>query len=274
MGSWNATCGITQVPILYKEPVALIFLVQTRWPQPRAEGTHYATDHWAPLGAPLYGTYDDYGQVEFSDHPHTDGMLQMLREQVLPKEQGPNSVHDLPIDPKTLTWDNVFQAISQDRLMVQGPRCIGMMMVHQKIYEHLSDSTATLYGDRLTVESLEEQGRHYLEQTMMPSSNDEDDIEQFLRRRKPFLERLFSKTFDRGVMQDFLDYEALVLQHPEEMISLLARFAIFHHHIDALRKLYMPPSGLGSQDPKTLQHLQLTQVTIDLLKTRLQDEED
>ena len=69
MGSWNETCFISKLPIVYGEPIVMILL--RGW----KEVTHdYAPEQfdvdtiWSPLGLPIYGTYDGCGGIEDIDN--------------------------------------------------------------------------------------------------------------------------------------------------------------------------------------------------------------
>lgn len=70
MGCWNATCGVTQMPIKYEEPVRAFFVYIRGWeddPDHRTgdwSGTVYPTEIASPYPIPLEGQYDDYGGIE------------------------------------------------------------------------------------------------------------------------------------------------------------------------------------------------------------------
>lgn len=71
MGCWNATCGVTQLPIVWEEPVRAFFVYVRGWedhdPDRRTQdfsGTVGSTQLAAPYPIPLKGVYDDYGRIE------------------------------------------------------------------------------------------------------------------------------------------------------------------------------------------------------------------
>lgn len=77
MGEINSTCAITQVPILFGEPVVAILLIPSRDHEALAahlkpsgilphapNGYNHPNDIWSPVCTPLYGTYDGYGAIE------------------------------------------------------------------------------------------------------------------------------------------------------------------------------------------------------------------
>jgi len=69
MGCWNATCGLSQLPIHHGDHV-VGFLLEGRGNSGRNEGHLgaggycYSTDLFAPLFIPVFGKYDDYGSIE------------------------------------------------------------------------------------------------------------------------------------------------------------------------------------------------------------------
>lgn len=69
MGSWNATCGVTQLPIRERTPVVLFPLVvkqQDFLARDTLSGSGSSENDLIaqPLSLPLYGTYDGYGGAE------------------------------------------------------------------------------------------------------------------------------------------------------------------------------------------------------------------
>jgi len=68
MGSYNATCAISHLPIRYDEPV-VVLLMRVR-PVPVLEAYCYPADLLAPLMPPFRSVYDAYGA--FKDIPDED----------------------------------------------------------------------------------------------------------------------------------------------------------------------------------------------------------
>lgn len=72
MGSYNQTCGLTQLPISSGQKV-VAFILEKTYEMDHATGTSYPTDLWAPFSLPLYGEYDDYGSLEGIDSDSFSG---------------------------------------------------------------------------------------------------------------------------------------------------------------------------------------------------------
>lgn len=65
MGCWNETCGLSHLPIKYKEDVRFVILFEVNGHK-RKEGIYY-NDEYAPLCLPMSGKYNDYGSIENVD---------------------------------------------------------------------------------------------------------------------------------------------------------------------------------------------------------------
>lgn len=74
MGCWNATCLVTNLPILTKELVRVLFLVKT--PSRNGGTVYYPTDLYSLLPFSITGEYNDYGAIEDSTaNGHTIPLL-------------------------------------------------------------------------------------------------------------------------------------------------------------------------------------------------------
>jgi hypothetical protein len=60
MGCWNETCGLTNLPILYREPTVMVFLAIL----PQKGYACYTTDYAEPISLPIYGKHNSYGTLE------------------------------------------------------------------------------------------------------------------------------------------------------------------------------------------------------------------
>ena len=66
MGSWNGTCGVSQLPIISGDKVRLFILIPNQIEGIKEEPNSfvYSTDLFRPLGLPIRASYSDYGAVE------------------------------------------------------------------------------------------------------------------------------------------------------------------------------------------------------------------
>ncbi|MCE6957876.1 hypothetical protein LAZ40_02235 [Cereibacter sphaeroides] len=146
MGSWNATCAISHVAITWDDPVRLILLcevpagVNRGW----SSGALLSpSDHWVPVSLALKGQYDGYGRVTGiePDDWSLKHVIELLRIHALPSPAD-CSEGETAFDPRSIADIKTVQnLIHESRLMVaspHGPLRISAMMVHEPIYQALS----------------------------------------------------------------------------------------------------------------------------------------
>lgn len=63
MGCWNATCGLSGLPILSRDKVVFLILESQDCNLPGSDGCE-ATDYYKPITLPFRGEYNDYGCVQ------------------------------------------------------------------------------------------------------------------------------------------------------------------------------------------------------------------
>lgn len=131
MGSWHATCNISQLPITPGTPVRVLFLGRCPYsmdPENEmklGEGNNsregcYSTDFWYPRTVPLKAVYDDYGCVrDVETGLALDILWKQLAEDLLEVPQGKNPYHDPPT-AKGMNWDQMWDAATEGRLRVNG----------------------------------------------------------------------------------------------------------------------------------------------------------
>lgn len=94
MGSWNATCALSNLPILSGDPC--VFLILTRNPyNDGSEQGNYHNAFWFVRSVPLFGTYDDYGGMTWDEEekPLTKSIENQFKlDFLLQSPQNPNEV--------------------------------------------------------------------------------------------------------------------------------------------------------------------------------------
>ena len=119
MGSWNETCGISQLPIRPGEKVRVLFIVG-RPPYSdnnRTGGIYYVDDIYYPYALPVRGEYGDYGYIEnVVEDWNTEHIINLLKRDMVEKELGENKYHDPPTKKDNLTIENVVEWIGENRV--------------------------------------------------------------------------------------------------------------------------------------------------------------
>ncbi len=83
MGCWNATCGLTGLPITDNDPVIAMVIQEERI---RDDEPCYPWEMWSPASVIVRGLYDDYGGVHLSDvERHTLALSQDDSKMVMDK---------------------------------------------------------------------------------------------------------------------------------------------------------------------------------------------
>ena len=130
MGSWNETCGLSNLPITYKTP-CLLFLLVKREEDRNAGGFPYPSGSWRPISLPLHGTYDDYGTLKL-DASVNEVFMPYIKERFL--------------DAGMVNGDCVQFLRDVERGNVRSPRrlshvlpesAIGQMFVRKDVWAHL-----------------------------------------------------------------------------------------------------------------------------------------
>ena len=117
MGSWNKTCGLSNLHITAGTPVYVFVLERNK------DYEHcYSTGLFAPLLLPFESVYDDYGGGESSSGPALDYIMSMIKKDLVEMEVGDNEYHDIEVKREGFTPEKFFEAVHEDRLSIQGRR--------------------------------------------------------------------------------------------------------------------------------------------------------
>lgn len=117
MGSWNNTCGLTNLPIISGEEV-YVFPIKER----NLEGyrSHcYANALYDPFLIPFVAKYNDYGAGEDCTGVSLPFVISSLKNYLVEMEQGENQHHDIAVTKEGFDIDMFFEAIHEDRLFVK-----------------------------------------------------------------------------------------------------------------------------------------------------------
>lgn len=117
MGSWNATCAISQLPILPGEKVR--FLMLTQHPNPSRNEACHSTEFWQPRAIPIHAKYNDYGSIEkYDPNDYTIKMWwDQFQKDLIEIPIGENTCHDVPTS-KNMSFDKFLTALWEGRIQV------------------------------------------------------------------------------------------------------------------------------------------------------------
>ena len=270
MGSFNGTCGISNLPILADDRVCFIILR----PEAPADWQHNSgcepTRWWAPYALPIRGTYDGLGRVEGPDEaPHVEGLRACLKRNVHPMELGENPHHDLPVNDEMFEGDDwleqIQQRIGNGRLTVklsQQPEAkLGSILVREDVWEALA---AWIFYGRHGVEIGVEYAADKLRARRGPPEWSEEDLARFAEYDDPeekamwmqgrlemrrIVEWSRGETRVWGYTSPLREvFEARVMDSEEVDEAALLEFAKLSqvgHRMASLSRIWHPTAGTG-----------------------------
>lgn len=121
MGCWNKTCALTGLHIRHGEKVLVFVLEKNTDVTDRC----YTTSFWHPLIVPFYSEYNDYGGGENSSGVGLPLILDNIKKQMVEREQGDNSCHDIPVTAADFDEDMFFESVHESRLAIKARYGIG-----------------------------------------------------------------------------------------------------------------------------------------------------
>ena len=111
MGSWNKTCGLTNLHITHGTE-AYVFVLE-----PNDEDSHcYATHLYKPLLLPFVTEYNDYGGGENSSGVGLPLIMDGIRDNLHEIELGDNKYHDIAVKKDKFDEALFFEAVHEGRL--------------------------------------------------------------------------------------------------------------------------------------------------------------
>jgi hypothetical protein len=116
MGYWNKTCALSNLPIFAGEEVYVFLIEQSG----NGKDSHCYSNHlYSPIITPFYSHYNDYGAGENNSGAALPVIINALKKVVIEKEVGENKYHDLEVKRDTLSEDNLFELMQEQRLSVK-----------------------------------------------------------------------------------------------------------------------------------------------------------
>jgi hypothetical protein len=116
MGCWNATCGLTSLPIISGEEVYVFPIVESY----RADFC-YSTALYNPVIIPFRAKYNDYGGGEECSGVALDLIVEGIRKNLIELEVGENQYHDIAVKREGFDVDTFFEVVHEKRLRVLNP---------------------------------------------------------------------------------------------------------------------------------------------------------
>ena len=301
MGCWYETCGVTQLPIMENDPVALILLTYCNTHQdPRYPANHaghcHSNDVWSPRALPIHAKYNDYGGIDnWEENWNTEWIIKQFQQDLIEKTVGENSIHD-PATPRAeLSVETLMEWIHDSRVEIKNPihgrsSPIGFMMVHGWVWDQLSSSMISPLDDEVPLATVINDGKEFYNKIVdlfADSVNSDPEwlphrIDSLVPHTNPFnnFSRNSGSRLDSyGVITGIRQYRDLLVSYAEKnlaiddplvigLITELAKYLCFNSRMDVLRKTYSPQAGKGSQNQNFEEHTKLMQGAIDWMTAK------
>ena len=269
MGSWNATCAITNQSIRHGEAVRVILMREKKKYESQGGGTCYSTELFMPMGLPIRGVYNDYGSVEdIVDSPFNEFFLKDLSQAVAVDEKETREKYD-PSDMKSLMDAIRSRGVTMKQRGDDGADVCFMMIKETNF--------------RSAIKALDKKPGSYWEESgqfVKEADKDAKDVLCVLEG-KPLstkdnrMAELYNEELAKGSKDDGLfgrrwlrycrwfgecnsmswDYDTVMeflgkCEKRDRMgvIATIAEFKLFDAFMYRARKLYQPPCGAGSQN--------------------------
>lgn len=117
MGSWNKTCGLSNLHITSGTPVYVFVMEQNTDRRDRC----YTTALFKPCLLPFESVYDDYGGGENSGGVGFPIIMDALKQTLHELPQGENQYHDIAVTVAEFGEELFFRAAHEGRLQIKKP---------------------------------------------------------------------------------------------------------------------------------------------------------
>jgi hypothetical protein len=284
MGCWNGTCAITNLPVMAGDKVYCLFLVES--PYKGVDGDHcYCDTYYTPFPLFFEGEYDDYGGVEKCS-PESQYIVDFLKENIVEMEQGENKYHDVPVKVDDLDIYKVLEADHEGRLYVKNGKYgkdelrFTHIIIKKNVLDSLLESVGLSYnpkkenGDEDYYTTLKAYYKDFesdfenVRQAIIKISEDDSMSRFMLLAGLTSLSISLKQTGYK--MPDYWDiFRGMDIRygykHAQQVILKEAKdkdkhnhflkcyivMTVLNYYMGRSRKVWIKPSGEGSQDSNT-----------------------
>lgn len=232
MGSWNGTCGITQLPILRGDKVVVFPIMKNEYAYDKGGGVVRSDNYFVPITVPFEGKYDDYGKVEdiTDDNNLSFNHLSYILGGKIENMKNSNENIDELVK-------NIERGNFED---------VGFMLVHDKVYRDIIIEM----GNRRTIRKSPS---NTIETLRERCNREAFELVENIRKDETFIYTMSLK--DRSGFFNFIErgsylyyIKDLIKKDNQKIFYGLINFMIFCESMEILRKLWIIQCGAGSQD--------------------------
>lgn len=216
MGSWNGTCGLSQLPIICGDDVAIFLMTKNKHNKEDFVGCVGSDNFYKPVSPPVFGVYDDYGRVANV----------IADKRIIDKLYGEQD-----------SYENVDHLVNEN----SEEKGLYIMLVHLKLYETVVAS----YGNEMSFFTKRLPLNKYLRNEMLAY------LEQVRKDTSVFFHELdynsfkMNTGFEMRFYQNQKIYEENIDKDP--LVDSIVNHLVFISAMSDSRKLWIPQAGQGSQ---------------------------
>lgn len=252
MGSWEETCAVSNLPIRYGDDAVLIYLT-SNGSSPTLARSCESDNLFIPSTMPIFGTYHDYGRLEYTDGP--ENAVGILSVQNLMKEINYSGQDHFSFQEDcergevyhNLEWSN------SDNLYKVTP-----ILIHRKVWDVIVSTKRYFFktDTYLSFEEDLERGKVQIQEWL----EDKKDINKLIGDKYYFISSYFSHSEPGFSM--FFGAESAVSHYQNNLFALWDKTDIplnsiaesvcsmihLYFFMRYNRKAWHIPCGAGSQD--------------------------
>ena len=144
MGSWNATCSISHLPIRSGDPVYVLPIIGK---YNTASSMCYG--EYSPFGFLMEGEYDDYGSADnITSDWKVEYLQHILKEIYLPPKDTSSLFEDeyFKFETKIPDIDTILRVIERGKCFSISNIPIGLWIAHKDIVDYIIEYPITIYN--------------------------------------------------------------------------------------------------------------------------------
>lgn len=274
MGCWNNSCSLSNLPIFAGEEVYVFFL-QEAGTQDKYVGNHcYPSNYYFLLPLHFLAEYNDYGSCENWKGDSVAVLETSVKENLFELEWGENKCHDIPVKTENFDMSALLEADQESRLFVSSrsydksrgqEKCrLTHIQIKKSVVEGIiknfkinSYHAGTIDFEFIKSEfdKLIDKGRKISNKLFIQDSNNYlsrliYDSSLYYGQSVVKIDELLMKVIDRELDKDFVKEQLCIY-------ALLSKF------MNKARKVWIKPSGEGSQDSEVDAQRLLANLTLE-----------
>ena len=304
MGSWNGTCMISNLPIIYGEKIKLVLLEVQNGRELNSSGVTYPYDIMTPLFMPISGKYNDYGMIgDIKEDWNYKIIESYIKENFYEistdgePERGTTKDINLEVFLKSIersSWGGFFGKAKEDSDFK--PLSFAYTMIREDVWNGIikkfpgkfrNDNDEERNSGQYTISADEYYKRKYqrilksldeLEEKLKNSATEEEKREIYLEdliyssRR----DKLFSEMYSTGFLSiGGYIYETYLKENKsdrDDILKLWIEHVTICDFLQDTRKMWMITAGAGSQDTNWEAYVKLNDIVNEICDNKLLEE--